>query len=88
MVKRTDAVGGWTIEDSSRDTYNATQYALQANQALTEATLGAYPTDFVSNGFKIRTTSTDYNANTGTFIYMAFAENPFVSATGIPATAR
>ena len=77
LVKRTDSTAGWTIIDTTRDTYNATQYALQANQSLSEATLGAYPIDIVSNGFKVRMTATDYNANGGTFVYAAFAENPF-----------
>ena len=45
--------------------------------------------DFLSNGgVKIRSTSTGANGSGATFIYMAFAENPFVTSTGVPATAR
>ena len=47
--------------------------------------------DFLSNGFKLRASSGSWNANGSTFIYMAFAENPFVTSTSngsIPATAR
>jgi hypothetical protein len=40
------------------------------------------------NGFKIRNTDTWFNASGGTYIYMAFAENPFVTSTSIPTTAR
>jgi hypothetical protein len=29
-----------------------------------------------------------FNGSGGTFIYMAFAENPFVTSTSIPTTAR
>jgi hypothetical protein len=28
------------------------------------------------------------NGSGSTYIYMAFAENPFVTSTGVPATAR
>ena len=44
--------------------------------------------DWLSNGFKLRTTSTTWNTNTGTFLYAAFAENPFVTSGGVPCTAR
>jgi hypothetical protein len=77
LIKRTDSTAGWVILDTARDTYNVTQYALQANQSFSEGTLGAYPTDIVSNGFKIRNDFGDFNASGGTFIYAAFAENPF-----------
>jgi len=43
--------------------------------------------DFLSNGFKFRNTLNNQNAS-GSYIYMAFAENPFVTSTGVPATAR
>lgn len=42
--------------------------------------------DFLSNGFK--KTDTFNNASGQTYIYMAFAEHPFVSSTGTPTTAR
>jgi hypothetical protein len=35
------------------------------------------PVDFVSNGFKIRYSAGDPNVSGGTYIYAAFAENPF-----------
>ena len=44
--------------------------------------------DLISNGFKARKSTTAYNSSGSTFIYMAFAENPFVTSTGVPATAR
>jgi len=46
--------------------------------------------DFVSNGFKVRE-GPDANINnslSSEYIYMAFAENPFTTSTGIPTTAR
>jgi len=44
--------------------------------------------DFCSNGVKLRQTDADYNGSGVTYIYMAFAENPFTTSTGVPATAR
>ena len=44
--------------------------------------------NFLSNGIKILQTDSDYNGSGATYIYMAFAENPFVTSTGVPATAR
>jgi hypothetical protein len=44
--------------------------------------------DLLSNGFKLRDTDADHNQSGESMIYMAFAENPFVTSTGIPATAR
>jgi hypothetical protein len=44
--------------------------------------------DILSNGFKIRTSTAITNTSGGTYIYMAFAENPFVTSTSIPTTAR
>ena len=48
--------------------------------------------DFISNGFKLRTHGSNaWNSGSGnTYIYMAFAENPFVANVdgGLPTTAR
>jgi hypothetical protein len=43
--------------------------------------------DFTSQGFKIRGNNDEANGSE-TFIYMAFAESPFVSSSGVPTTAR
>jgi hypothetical protein len=44
--------------------------------------------DFLSNGFKIRTSGTAVNGNNQTIGYCAWAESPLVTSTGIPTTAR
>ena len=77
LVKRTDTSGtSWVINDTSRDTYNVSSLYLQANVSDAEGTLN--PTmDILSNGFKIRTTNSSWNANGGTYIVAAFAESPF-----------
>jgi hypothetical protein len=75
LIKYSSGVENWFIADSSRDTYNVAEADLVANSSVAEGTVSA-PLDFVSNGFKIRTTATGANASGGTFIYAAFAETP------------
>ena len=76
MVKRTDTTNNWFEFDSSRDTYNVMGNYILANSADAEAGAGTI-IDFLSNGFKWRALSAGVNASGGTYIYMAFAENPF-----------
>ena len=44
--------------------------------------------DFLSNGFKARCTHSSLNASGSKYAFAAFAENPFVTSTGVPGTAR
>ena len=76
----------WHIFDNKRDTFNAIDKRLFPDTADTEST--GTNIDFVSNGFKFRSTGTGYNGSGNTFIYMAFAESPFVNSNGIPNNAR
>ena len=91
MVKRSDAPEYWNILDTARaDVPNAnpTDQALYANDSSAEysETQGI---DLVSNGFKVREGGAGWcNASGATYIYMAFAESPLVTSTGIPTTAR
>jgi hypothetical protein len=75
MFKRTDSGAGWLILDSSRNTFNVMNNQLYANSADAES--GGATADFLSNGIKIRETGGGTNANGGSYVFMAFAENPF-----------
>ena len=91
MTKRTDSStnGDWCIYDNKRSASgggNENNKNLRANSSIAEASNTGI--DILSNGVKIRSTSTRHNANGGTYIYMAFAEHPFVSSEGVPTTAR
>jgi hypothetical protein len=86
MFKRSDAVQDWYIYDNKRNTYNPENLQLDAMDSGAESTL--LSGDFVSNGFKFRSLSSAFNTSGATYIYMAFAENPFVSSKGLPCTAR
>jgi hypothetical protein len=77
MVKQTNSNRDWVIDDSARSPFNEGNATLFPNDSYAEYTGGAYGIDFVSNGFKPRNTYGQYNASGGTYIYMAFAENPF-----------
>ena len=81
--------GNWQLLDNKRLGFNNENRTLYPNSNIAEEQEDDL--DIVSNGFKLRNTGTDGNGNGSTYIYMAFAENPFVTSTGngsIPATAR
>jgi hypothetical protein len=88
MIKRTDTSNNWHIFDNKRDDYqNPIADILFANDSQAENADTARG-DFLSNGFKIRSTAAAFNTSSGTYLYMAFAEHPFVSSEGIPVTAK
>jgi hypothetical protein len=76
----------WTICDSKRDGFNDNNHRLFANVNDAEST--SNPWEMYSNGFKMTTTGSYVNSSGDTFIYMAFAESPFVNSNGVPNNAR
>jgi len=88
MGKRTNTTGNWFIMDSAREPNNVMSRRLMANTSDAESNSTTYYTDFLSNGFKLRTNVIQSNASGSTYTFLAFAENPFVTSTGIPTTAR
>ena len=87
MIKNTSTADPWLMLDNKRDTFNAMEKRLDASDSDAEAT-GTDYADFLSNGFKIIGNLGIHNNSGQNYIYMAFAENPFVTSTGIPTTAR
>ncbi len=80
MAKRTDTAGfDWILTDSSRSPSNVVDKRLFANTNDAESS-ATTPYDYLSNGFKLRNTNANENASGGTYIFMAFAENPFKNA--------
>ena len=90
MWKNSSAAGEyWHMRDTARDPHNQVYHKLFANLDSVEDTQTAPDAiDILSNGFKLRAANTGSNGGNRTYIYMAFAENPFVTSTGIPTTAR
>ena len=87
MKEYSSAGGNWVILDNKRDTHNVTKHRLFPNLVNADNTSRNY-VDLLSNGFKLRDTDADHNQSGQSMVYMAFAENPFVTSTGIPTTAR
>ena len=89
LWKRIDSAGEWFIVDNKRDTENITEVSLKPNTSEAESVGNGYNgVDFLSNGVKVRQANSDINNSSGTYIYMAFSESPFVTSGGIPTTAR
>jgi hypothetical protein len=85
MTKCFSASGqSWHMQDNKRDGFNYNNHRLFADSSGGEET--TVRMDLLSNGFKYR--DGDGQTNGATYIYMAFAEAPFVTSTGVPATAR
>ena len=79
MIKRTDTSENWEVRDSTRNPHNRTNLTLFPHVTGAEDS-GSVDFDLLSNGFKLRNTNGSTNASGGTYIYMAFAENPFKTA--------
>jgi len=86
ILKRTDSAKNWNIITGATIQENVIDERFNLNLGNIQSVSDW--ADFVSNGFKLRTTNAAINASGGTYIYMAFAENPFTTSTGIPTTAR
>ena len=80
IIKRTNDAGNWQIYDSSRMSTNPNNGVLLPNSSNVEVTGSAYDIDFLSNGFKLRSTDTDRNASGSTYVGFAWAESPFQTA--------
>ena len=87
IVKKSSGTGNWLMYDNKRGAFNLNDEYFYANSNAGESTSSTSGYDFLSSGFKTRNTYNDGNVSGQTYIYIAFAENPFV-AGGIPTTAR
>ena len=77
----------WQISDTGRHPDNPLDLTLFVEDNASEGGTWSIK-DFLSNGVKIRGSNYAMNYSGDTYIYMAFAEHPFVSSKGIPTTAR
>ena len=90
LGRRTDSAGGWWLSDNKRSNgFNLNDEYVVADSSNAEADDGSFASDFLSNGWKARATNGNFNASGGSYIYMAFAESPFVNSAGaVPTNAR
>jgi len=80
LIRVSSAASQWLVFDATRNPSNAADLGLRTNTSTAEElSVGASPVgiDFLSNGFKIRTTDAWANPTSGTIIYAAFATAPF-----------
>ena len=79
MIKRVDAAGyDWFIYDTARDAFNVTQNNIRPNTAGAESSQTNNYIDLLSNGFKLKGDNVGSTNNTSaTYIFAAFAEQPF-----------
>ena len=90
MLKRADSSSEWNIWDINRNV-GEQPLAREIRASRTYAESGydaARYVDFLSNGFKMRTSDGDHNANGGRYIYMAFAEQNVANQYGAQSNAR
>ena len=86
ILKGKGNTSNWGMHDGVRDIDNPISKGLIANTSAAEDTSTFM--DFLSNGFQLRSTSTNRNASGQGYIYWAFAERPFVATNDVPTTAR
>jgi len=89
IFKRSSGTGNWQLLDNKRLGYNVENRTIYPNSTLAEQ--DENDADLLSNGFKLRGSGTDGNGSGSTYIYMAFASEPFTTSTtngSIPVTAR
>ena len=90
LIKRSSASGtDWILHDNKRAGFNVNDDYLAANTSAVEVTGNTYQNlDLLANGFCLRGSGTGTNTSGETYVYMAFAEQPFVNSKGVPANAR
>ena len=96
IFKQTNTTGNWAMIDSTRSYANVGNHTLAANSNGLESAFGggesvfggSNKVDILSNGIKIRENSAYNNTSGGSYIFIAFAEQPLVASNNIAATAR
>ena len=86
IYKKSSGSENWFIHDNKRQGFNPDNELLFPDLSNAEGTVNRI--DLLSNGFKARTSDGGINGSGAKYIFMAFAESPLVTSTGIPCTAR
>jgi len=90
IIKRTNGTQWWVLKDNKRshsNGNNVNKYILYPNDDDAEGTDSNHM-DLLSNGFKYRDSASAGNASGAPYIYMAWAEAPFVNSNGVPCNAK
>jgi hypothetical protein len=88
ILKNTTNAQNWYMYDNKRTPTNLANLHFYADLSNAEAGGSTLGIDILSNGFKIRTSNDGWGESGSTYIYIAFAESPFVNSSGVPNNAR
>ena len=78
FIKNSEQDANWAVYDSARQTFNPNENYIRWNSNVAEGgTSTTFDVDFLSNGFKVRSTETDLNTNAKTFVFGAWGDVPF-----------
>ena len=90
IIKNTASSEHWRLYDNKRDPHNHMYHVIYGNDSGAESTTdnASEEIDFLANGFKMRSSAQQLNASGQVYVYLAFAESPFVNSNGIPNNAR
>ena len=86
ICKRTNSTANWVLYDNKREGYNVDNDALNPDGDYVESK--SDDLDLLSNGFKMRRNYNDGNGGGDSYIYLAFADAPFVNSESVPCNAR
>ena len=87
FFKESATADNWVCVDNKRNAFNPVKGRLRFDLNSDEDS-PLEICDFLSNGFKLRSTLDETNTSGVTQIYGAFAEAPFVNSNGVPCNAR
>ena len=87
LYKCTTSGQNWQVRDAGRNPNNPLNSALYTNSTVAQTTNSNNNIYFMANGFQIANADGDQNLSSGTFVWIAFASNPFGSDNTSPATA-
>ena len=88
LYKNADYLENWHIQSWKQESLNPNNNQLTPNENYAESSDSNTNVDFLSNGFKMRSSHRTSNYSGNTFVYMAFADAPFVNSNGVPCNAR
>jgi hypothetical protein len=90
LVKEYTSADDWLVYDAARDPYNVAGQVWRPDSSAAEfdGRGGSRDVDFLSNGFKFRSSNATMNGNGAGYIFMAFAEHPFGGDGVAPVPAR
>jgi hypothetical protein len=82
VIMKSHGSGGWMLWDNKREPNNPQDLRLELQGTSVHSSNAAYKREIYSNGFRLRTTSSEWNGSGVRYIFMAFAEDSFKYAEG------